>query len=198
MAHLIVLQVINRAGRQPIQGVDGAEGAVLVAAQAEVVAQLRDAMAVQDSEAAARSVHTLKGLAGNIAATDLVRTAVALEQGLRKGMDAAALAPLLVHLETVRAAQAEAIRLALPQDPSDSPPTGTVLPDVAQLASVCQQLLALLRNDDGHAERVLAEHADMLRMAYPLHFSDLQAAVNRFDSERGLEILQQAMSTAPS
>jgi len=34
-------------------------------------------------------------------------------------------------------------------------------------------------------------------MAYPQHFSDLQAAVNRFDSERSLEILQQAMAIDP-
>ncbi len=34
----------------------------------------------------------------------------------------------------------------------------------------------------------------MLHMAYPKHFSELQAAVNRFDSELGLKILQQAMA----
>jgi hypothetical protein len=31
-------------------------------------------------------------------------------------------------------------------------------------------------------------------MAYPQHFSGLQAAVNQFDSERALAILQQAMA----
>jgi len=62
---------------------------------------------------------------------------------------------------------------------------------------VCQQLTHLLTNDDGNAERVVSEHANLLRMAYPQHFSDLQAAVNRFDSERSLEILQQAMAIDP-
>jgi len=66
--------------------------------------------------------------------------------------------------------------------------------DPQQLAAVCQQLCSLLSNDDGNAERLLAEYANMLHMAYPKHFTELQAAVNRFDSERGLEILQQAMA----
>ena len=67
-------------------------------------------------------------------------------------------------------------------------------PDPQQLETVCRKLSALLANDDGNAERLLAEYANMLHMAYPQHFSELQAAVNRFDSERALAILQQAMA----
>ncbi|MES2950762.1 MAG: hypothetical protein V4858_19685 [Pseudomonadota bacterium] len=59
--------------------------------------------------------------------------------------------------------------------------------------AVCQQLHGLLANDDGNAERLVAEYANMLHMVYSTHFSELQAAVNRFDSELGVKILQQAM-----
>ena len=169
-----------------------------VDAQTEVTTQIRAALAAQDTKTALRLAHTLKGLAGNIAAPDLVREATAVEHVLRSGLDTALLLPLLASLDTVLATQVAAIRAAMPGDwraPEDASGAGV---EPVKLAAVCQQLKNLLTHDDGNAERVLAEHANMLRMAYPQHFSDLQAAVNRFDSERGLEILQQAMAPAPS
>jgi HPt (histidine-containing phosphotransfer) domain-containing protein len=137
-------------------------------------------------------------LAGNIAATDLVREAAAVEQVLRRGADVSNLESLLLTLESTLGPQVAAIRAALPPDLAQAEASSGKAADPQRLAAVCQQLKNLLINDDGNAERVLAEHANMLRMAYPRHFFDLQAAVNRFDSERGLEILQQAMALDPS
>ncbi|MES2583687.1 MAG: response regulator [Pseudomonadota bacterium] len=165
-----------------------------VDAQSDTAVHIRQAVEARDAYTALRFAHTLKGLAGNIAAADLVRDAVAVEQALRHGLDAVALEPLLVHLENTLAAQVAAIGAALVPDPQGSAAAGSNASDPDKLKAVCQQLVTLLTNDDGNAERVLAEHAYMLRMAYPLHFSGLQTAVNHFDSERGLEILQQAMA----
>ena len=84
-----------------------------------------------------------------------------------------------------------------PERPLQNRPRGGQIggtPDPHQLAIVCQQLTTLLTNDDGNAERLLAEYANMLQMAFPQHFFELQAAVNRFDSERALAILQTAMA----
>ncbi len=167
-------------------------------AQADTVVHIRKAVAAQDGKTAIRLAHTLKGLAGNIAASDLVRDAAALEQVLGERLDAIALEPMLLQLEETLNAQVTAIRMVLAPDSRVAQDTGGQPPDPRKLAAVCEQLGVLLNNDDGNAERVLAEHANMLRMAYPQHFSDLQAAVNRFDSERGLEILQQAMAVDPS
>ncbi len=167
-------------------------------AQADAVVLIRKAVAAQDGRTAVRYAHTLKGLAGNIAATDLVRDATAVEQVLSKNLDAITLVPMLLQLENTLNAQIAAIRMALPADTPVAQDAGSHTVDTHKLAEVCEQLGVLLSNDDGNAERVLAEHANMLRMAYPRHFSDLQAAVNRFDSERGLEILQQAMAIDPS
>ncbi|MEO7108484.1 MAG: response regulator [Rhodoferax sp.] len=66
--------------------------------------------------------------------------------------------------------------------------------DPTNLPLVCAQLETLLANDDGDAERLFAEYANMLSMAYPKHFYALQNAVQRFDGERALGILQQAMA----
>ena len=169
-----------------------------VEAQDDVAAHIRAAVAAGDVKTAARLAHTLKGLAGNIAATDLVREAAAVEQVLRRGADVSNLESLLLTLESTLGPQVAAIRAALPPDLAQAEASSGKAADPQRLAAVCQQLKNLLINDDGNAERVLAEHANMLRMAYPRHFFDLQAAVNRFDSERGLEILQQAMALDPS
>ena len=169
-----------------------------VASQTDAVDHIRTAIAAQDGKAAIRVAHTLKGLAGNIAATNLVQDAAAVERALRGGSDPAELGAVLARLEAGLGGLVAAIRSALPANPAPLARTDQVAPDPQRLAEVCQYLGKLLANDDGNAERVLAEHAELLGMAYPHHFADLQSAVNRFDSERGLEILQQAMSTAPS
>ena len=126
-----------------------------------------------------------------------MREAEAVEQVLRRAADTANVVPLLGPLEAALGKQVSAILAALPVDGETAADTHDIAADPLKLAAVCQQLRNLLTNDDGNAERVLAEHANMLRMAYPQHFSELQAAVNRFDSERGLEILQQAMALDP-
>ena len=168
-----------------------------VETQADAAADIRAAVAARDMQTASRLAHTLKGLAGNIAAADLVREAEAVEQALRRGADSANIVPLLSKLETALGTQVSAILAALPGDGETAADTHDNAAAPLKLAAVCQQLQNLLTNDDGNAERVLAEHANMLRMAYPQHFSELQVAVNRFDSERGLEILQQAMALDP-
>nr|WP_295773347.1 response regulator [Rhodoferax sp.] len=165
-----------------------------VDAQADAVVQIHQALAAEDSQTAIRLAHTLKGLAGNIAAPDLVRAAVAVEQSLRMGVDQDQRARLLAILESSLEVQVAAIREALTGIFEPAVTANSSAPDPQQLATVCRQLSTLLANDDGNAERLLAEYANMLDMAYPQHFSGLQAAVNRFDSERALKILQQAMA----
>jgi signal transduction histidine kinase/CheY-like chemotaxis protein len=63
------------------------------------------------------------------------------------------------------------------------------------LSEVSNQLASLLANDQ-NAERFVREHAELLRKAYPDHFSELQTAINQFDGERGLALLHEAMQTS--
>ncbi len=49
-------------------------------------------------------------------------------------------------------------------------------------------------NDDGNAERLVNEHAALLRAALGSHFVPLQTAVNAFDCELALTVLQDAMT----
>ncbi len=156
--------------------------------QASAVDEIRRALAAQDPATATRVAHTLKGLAGNIASTDLQNAALAVDQALRAG-NAAALPALLDTLASALAKQIAAIVKALPEE---SHAASLQAIDPEKLNAVCQQLTALLA-EDGNAERLLNENADLLKAAFPKHFAELHAAVNQFDSERGLAVLQDAM-----
>ncbi len=170
-----------------------------VDAQAHCIELIREAVGSGDGQTAVRLAHTLKGLAGNIAAPQLVQDAIAVEQALRMLPEHGELTPLLARLEGNLRAQVVSIQAALTSgDPVALPVTTHHAPDEQQLATVCQQLQILLNNDDGNAERLLAEYAIMFNMAYPKHFSALQAAVQAFDSERALAILQQALADGAS
>ncbi|MCK9989968.1 MAG: two-component system, sensor histidine kinase and response regulator [Rugosibacter sp.] len=158
--------------------------------QAQAVADIRQALQAQDSKMAERLAHTLKGLAGNIAAADLQRAAKAVDDALRDGNADGTLDALLDALEATLAQQIKDILSALP---STAATVTHQAGDAQQLATVCQQLSTLLASDS-NAERLVKEHGDLLQAAFPRHFAELQSAVNQFDSERGLEILQNAIT----
>ncbi len=164
--------------------------------QGDAVLHIRKAIAAQDLKTAARLAHTLKGLAGNIAAADLLRDAVAMDQALRRGAGPHELVLPLDKLQSSLQAQIAAIQAALGAVPAMELPAAAGDPDPAQLAQLSQQLAELLANDDGNAERLLAQHLASFQAGYPQHFSDLREAVNQFDCEKALQILQQAMMAA--
>jgi two-component system sensor histidine kinase/response regulator len=161
--------------------------------QVDAVAQIRQALAADDTKTAARLAHTLKGLAGNIAAADLQRAAEAAERALHTNGGALELEPLINALETTLAQQVAAIVNALPAVAA-TPTADATRIDRQQLDALCQQLSTLLANDDGHADRLLVQHAALLKAAFPSHFADLQDAVNKFDGKRGFAVLQDAMT----
>ena len=158
--------------------------------QADAVAATRQALQADDLVTAARLVHTLKGLAGNIAAAELVQAASALELGLQIPGDARD--ALLIALEAILMRQIVAINAALPAAPLAGVSTAV---DPQRLETVCQQLRVLLAADDGNAERVVSQNAALLAAAFPQHFSELQDAVNQFDAPRGLTLLMAALAS---
>jgi two-component system sensor histidine kinase/response regulator len=177
-----------------------------VETQADVPAEIRHALALPDVETATRLAHTLKGLAGNIAAQEVAEVAGAIEHALNSRAELDVVSVMLVTLDTALAKQIGEIRKALPTTPATDATNadgthgdGTtgdapVSVDAGQLDALCQQLVALLSNDDGNAERVVAQNAAVLRAAFAQHFAALQSAVNAFDSEEALKVLQDAMA----
>ncbi|MES2900393.1 MAG: response regulator [Pseudomonadota bacterium] len=160
-----------------------------VASQASVVDATRDALAAGDLATAKRILHTLKGLAGTIAARELQADTEALEQVVEvngEQRDA-----LIARLDAGLARLVSAIAAALPAVERNSSNTEI---DPQRLETVCQHLRALLAEDDGNAERVLQQNAGLLAAAFPQHFTQLQEAVNQFDAQRGLAVLNEAMA----
>ncbi len=162
--------------------------------QAEVPAQIQQALADGDLALATRLAHTLKGLAGNIASADVAQAASAMEQALRNQTDVPASPALLADLAAVLDVQMGPIRVALQECTEPMPAGAATSVDAQTLADLCQKLETLLRNDDGNAERLVNEHAAALRAAFGSHFLPLQTAVNAFDCELALTVLQDAMA----
>ncbi|MES2016598.1 MAG: response regulator [Pseudomonadota bacterium] len=157
--------------------------------QAQAVVDIRAALADGDNATAERIAHTLKGLAGNIGASALQRHAGVVELALRQGADTGDVSVQLAALRASLAEQIAAIVAVLPA--LDAPAAGAS--GHGQLAAICAQLAALLRKDDGHAERLINRHAALLRAAFPDHFHDLLEATRQFDSERALAVLADAL-----
>jgi PAS domain S-box-containing protein len=156
-----------------------------VAGQANAGQQIRVALAQGDIAMAERLAHTLKGLAGNIAAGALQQQAGALEHQLRAGgADAQA---LLTPLEAELAARIAAITQALP---AEAEPAAAQPADPGRSEAVLKELQELLADDDARAETLLAEHAGLLAQALPGRFNAIREAVRSFDFEKALGLLE--------
>lgn len=163
-------------------------------AQADTPRAMAQALAAHDLTTATRLAHTLKGLAGNIAAAEVARTAAAMEEALRAPADADLQFAALQTLAATLGAQIAAIHKALPPDTVSTASGQAVVVDLSLLVQICQELETMLRNDDGNAERLVKEHAPLFRAAFTSQFVALQAAVNAFDSEQALALLQDALA----
>ena len=153
------------------------------AGQAQTGQQIRAALAAGDATTAERLAHTLKGLAGNIAAAGLQQKAAAVEASLRAGQQARE--AQLSELEAELTARIAAISAALP--PEAMPEMGNASP--AETQAAIQQLKALLADDDAQAEQHLLDHAGVLAQALPGRFNALKSAVSSFDFEQALSLL---------
>ncbi len=163
-------------------------------AQADLPQAIAQALHANDLTTATRLAHTLKSLAGNIAASEVARLAGAMEETLRSDTGADVQSAALDSLAATLGAQIAAIHKALPPDSGPAAGGQAVAVDLQRLVQICNELETLLRNDDGNSERLLKEHAPLLRAAFASHFVALQAAVNAFDSERALVLLQEALA----
>jgi two-component system sensor histidine kinase/response regulator len=171
--------------------------------QANATRQIKAALVRGDQAVAERMAHTLKGLAGNIAATDLYQKSEQLEQLLRAlagaGTDAAAIDGALQRAQQALDTQVSAINMALASTrsvaPSSEPPPPAA--DSAQRDAVLRQLAELLRQDDPMAERLFAEHSALLASVMPQHFRALKQAIQGFALDEAHDILQEALTLIP-
>ncbi len=168
--------------------------------QAGAVQQMRTQLEMGDRAGAERTAHTLKGLAGNIGADALQLLAEAIEHALspaQTGSTRAAvlveqLEPQLVQLAQVLASQISAIEAALPQEQA----AAAVQYTPAQRDQLVRELMSLLADDDARSAHLLNEHKALFAASFPQQFGALEQAINEFDMELALELLNNAGESA--
>ena len=161
--------------------------------QADAVAQIRQALAGDDRDTALRVAHTAKGVAGNIGALEVQRRAGVLEQALKDGEGLHAVEPLVNDLDDALAPllAALAAQMTRPQQ------TGAVAPatiDPETLAQATQRLRELLAEMDSEAVACLEEHRALFALAYAGHASAIAEAVDAFDFDEALALLDTAVA----
>ena len=158
-----------------------------VASQGDFPAQLRAALAANQQESAERLAHSLKGLAGNLGATDLAAQAATLESAIKDARHDE-LDGLLAELQQSLEALVAAINAQFPA----APPHEWQAVDTEQLLQLCRQLQRLFAEDDPRAGKLFDEQAELLRSAFTSEYAALAAAVRGFDFEQALALLQAA------
>jgi CheY-like chemotaxis protein/anti-sigma regulatory factor (Ser/Thr protein kinase) len=159
--------------------------------------QVGRALAKGYLDAALRAVHSLKGVAGNIGATQCSALSAELELALgsASGQDAALanpaafVAPLARHLRQLEAD----LRQALP--PTVAPPIGQPV-DAGQLHLVFHELDELLGASNIEAELLLLAQGDLLRAGLGGAFELLARQVQDFEFQHAQSTLHQAALAA--
>jgi len=159
------------------------------AGQAAAVQEARSALADADVNAAQRAVHTLRGTAGSIGATDLARSAGEAENIIRKGECGP---ELLARLETIDQALRVMVAALTGALPVAAPVAAATAIDPDAALQAATRLQAMLADDDADAVDFLREQGAVLRAFLGEEF----AAVDRLVSSYAFPDAGQALREA--
>ncbi|WP_169717601.1 hypothetical protein SPSIL_024550 [Sporomusa silvacetica DSM 10669] len=150
-----------------------------------VTEEIAEHIKKNDLAEAERIAHTLKGVAGNIAAGEMRKTAAELEAAIAN-RNSSAYEPLLHRLEQNVLTLLEAIKssglLQTEKVPVDANPVAT-----AQVAVVLVKMHKLLCKNDPDAEKFLGYMREMLRgPLFAKEMAELEAHLGNYDFELAL------------
>lgn len=144
--------------------------------QQDVIGRIRAAINVNDKQAAERLAHTLKGLAGNLGATEMHAQATALESAITDSQGQE-LESLLKPLELGLIELVTAIHQQFPAEPvcveSDV--------DEAKSRELCAELERLLIEDDPRASKFFDANSVELRKFFRGDYDALASAMRVYD-----------------
>jgi signal transduction histidine kinase/DNA-binding response OmpR family regulator/HAMP domain-containing protein len=167
--------------------------------QTGAVDKIRKLLAAGDSKGAHGTIHTLKGLAGNIGALALQKIAAEVEKRIKAGTDSAGIADVLQDCEAVFARTVAEICNAIKispektekqpeQKPASQKTTTSV--DSNSAARVLKQLHYLLSQSDGEAEDYLdINEAALKNLLGETAVKLLRDSLSRFDFDAALNHL---------
>ncbi|NOX25630.1 MAG: response regulator [Deltaproteobacteria bacterium] len=155
---------------------------------ADFSAQIGTALDLNDMETARRLVHTMKGAAGTIGASELAAEALALEIGIGKGMEDV---PELLdktgkYLESVLAALQEVLPVVELAAPVNTP-AGVV--DLESVAPRIRKLRKLLEISDMEAVDIFQEIKDTLLVLHSEQAAQLGRALETFNFKEAHTII---------
>ena len=167
-----------------------------VASYADGIKPLRQALEQGDAASAERFVHTLRGVSGSLGSQRIPELAAPLEQAIHSRMPTHGLWSGISLLEAaLKAVVAPLTRILAQQAQADNGAPSTLPADTAGPTSAIEALAPLLRDSDAQAASVLQTHGAALRQAFPGRFTQLQTAVDGFDFEEALAILEEMAAT---
>jgi two-component system sensor histidine kinase/response regulator len=165
--------------------------------QANVVGQIRAALAAHDTENATRLAHTLKGVAGNLGANPVQAAVAIVENLLRDGSPAEAVDPALGQLAAVLDPLLVRIRAALVADATEAIAAPAVAP--AQIRAVAAQLTKLFANFDTSAVTFTEENQASLRPAFDAAMWErFLRQTQEFSFADAQSLLEQALAHLPA
>ena len=156
------------------------------AKQADAAVQISAALGSADSKLAERIAHTVKGVAGNLAITEVQSAAQKLEKAIREGQESVAV--LLDAFATGLSIQIHAIERALSESAPirlDERPPSLFNGEMASAAIA--RLKSLLDASDGDSEEAFRSLQDAVSSIVDRpHLDDLSASISDFDFEAAL------------
>jgi len=155
---------------------------------AQVVEDITRALAEDDMELAERTAHTLKGVSGNIGATDLHKAAVALDDALKKE-DTEGLNPVLERVSSALHIVLGSIQGVVSQDEKERADAEGVM-DTEKIAELMGTLKDLLEDYDAKAVDVLdqlQEHISGVKVEQIL--KKLSSQISSYDYDDALATL---------
>jgi signal transduction histidine kinase/CheY-like chemotaxis protein/HPt (histidine-containing phosphotransfer) domain-containing protein len=156
---------------------------------ARVCSEIKSALGTGDQNLAERLAHTLKGLAGTLAASELTAAATDLDAALKRG-ERDNLGPLLDRVEEHLGVVLRSARLLEDEREVGEPRSGGDEIDPSRAAPLLSELAGLLRENNLAAEDCLTRVKDQLRGAgVDEAVTRLEEQVSKFDFSGALDTL---------
>jgi signal transduction histidine kinase/CheY-like chemotaxis protein/HPt (histidine-containing phosphotransfer) domain-containing protein len=156
-----------------------------VAGQKNAPAQINEALNAGDWNTAERFAHTLKGVAGNIGASQLQAKAGQLEAAIKQQHARESIDEHVVLVRALLSALIDQLEAKLSVHEITA-----VTVDPRQLREVCVNLAKLLDDDNAEAGDMLDEHADLLKTAFGKAYHPIESSIRNYDFEPALEQLK--------
>ena len=156
--------------------------------ESDFIDQFHQAQRDDDPEAASRCAHSLKGVAGNIGATEVQSAAEALEHGCKGGLPAAQIDILLEGVGSALLPVLEGLTLLEKSDSSTAVQAGKL--DLKQFKLQLSDLRRLLEDDDTDATEVVEKLEELPGIAvYAADLKSLGKAIGAYEFELALREL---------